>query len=244
MTSPVEIVTRQIPERTVPGKRLGRHVAHDSRSWDYRAEGAPVIADVLHASFGLPINQGNVGSCTANALTGAANSQPNFTGALALPHLAGCAYPHGENDAVNLYIKETTDEGQPYPQYDPGGTGLYVCRAARELGWIARWANAFTLDEALRALTLRPVITGVNWYDSFDSPDSSGVITISPGAQVRGGHEFVILGNQVAGQQVAAMNSWGPDWGVGGKFYFSWSTWEQLLAEQGDVTVPGAAVAR
>lgn len=244
MTTPPRVLFRRIDEHVLEGMRLGRHVLHDDRSWNYRAEGAPIVASVLHASFGLPLNQGSVGKCTAEALAGAANSQPNYTGALALPHLTGLNYPHNDADTDALYIRETTDEGEPYPQYDPGGSGLAVCRAARELGWIARWANAFTLDEALRALTLRPVITGVNWYDSFDSPDSSGVITISPGASVRGGHEFVVDGNQTTTQMVAAWNSWGTDWGVGGRFYFSWSTWEQLLSEQGDVTVPGAAIAR
>lgn len=247
MNSPPEIVSRHIEEHVIPGKRLGRHVLHDPRSWDHRPELAPVITDVLHPSFGLPLDQGSVGSCTAEALSGAANSQPNYTGPLALPHLAGLSYPHNQTDAYVLYERETADEGSPWTpggSNDPGGSGLAVCRAARELGWIQRWANAFTFDEAMRALVMRPVITGVNWYDSFDSPDSSGLVVISPGAQVRGGHEVVVLGINTEAQQIALMNSWGENWGLNGRFYMGYGTWEQLLAEQGDVTVPGAAIAR
>lgn len=248
MTTPTqpEIYKRLIPEAgpVILDRRLGRHVEHDPRSKNFPAEGAPQIVDVLHAAFGLPLNQGSLGSCTANALAGAANTQPNFTGALALARTKLWVYPHDELDAVDLYEKETADEGQPYPPNDPGGSGLAVCKAARELAWIERYAHAFSLDAALRALVLRPVITGINWYTSFDSPDSNGLVAIAPGATVRGGHEVVVVGIDTESQMIALWNSWGLVWGSGGKFYMSYATWEQLLAEDGDVTVPGAAVAR
>lgn len=249
-TPEVPLFRQLIPEDIIPAWRLGRHIFHDERSKDYPAEGAHQIVDVQHAAFGLPLNQGSVGKCTAEALSGAANSQPNFTGLLALPHLAGFSYPHTDSDTDALYVRETADEGSPWSPSDPGvndigGSGLAVCRAARELGWIARWANAFSLDAALRALVLRPVITGINWYDSFDSPDSNGLISISPQAQVRGGHEIVADQIVVSGQLVGLWQSWG-QWGLNGsgRFFMSWTTWDRLLSEGGDVTVPGAAVAR
>ncbi len=67
-----------------------------------------------------------------------------------------------------------------------------VCRAAKQLGMITAYHHAFGLQHALQALVLRPVITGINWYTSFDTPDpQSGVVAIAPGATVRGGHEIV-----------------------------------------------------
>jgi hypothetical protein len=33
-------------------------------------------------------------------------------------------------------------------------------------------------------------------------------------------------------------NSWGPTFGVGGRFCMSFDTWQQLLEQSGDVTVP------
>lgn len=246
MSSPEspQIIRIEIPEYDQdPARRLGRHIHHDPRSRAHRPETAPQIVDALHASFGLPLNQGNAGSCTANASIGCLNSLPNWTDLVNVPAL-GRSKPGTELDALYLYSRETADEGAPYPEYDPGGSGLAVCRAMRELGWIKRWASAFTLDEALRSLVVRPVITGINWYDSFDHPDSNGLVSISNGAQVRGGHEVVATQVLASEQLIGLWNSWGPGWGVGGRFFMSWATWDRLLSEQGDVTVPAAAVAR
>lgn len=144
-----------------------------------------------------------------------------------------------ETDAITLYERETADEGYPYPAYDPGGSGLAVCKAAVELGWIRSYTHAFGLQHALQALVLRPVITGVNWYSSFDTPDVNGVVSVAPGSVVRGGHELVADGIDAANQLVWLWQSWGA-WGLNGTGRFAWSfaTWERLLSEQGDVTVP------
>jgi hypothetical protein len=169
-----------------------------------------------------------VHNCTANALCGALNSDPDYTGGPALT----------EKDAISLYELETKLEGEPYPPNDPGGTGLMVCKAAKQLGMITSYRHTFSLNSALRALVLRPVITGVKWYSSFDTPDESGLVEIAPGARVRGGHEIVADQIDAENNLVWFWNSWGPNYGVGGKFCMSFDTWGQLLQEQGDVTVP------
>jgi hypothetical protein len=223
-----DIVRRAIPEQQVEGRRLGRHVVHDPRSRNYEAETAGAVKSVQHKSFGLPLDQGQIGSCTANALCGALDSAPD--------NKSGKHYK--ESDAVKLYELETQLEGQPYPPNDPGGSGLMVCKAAKQLGWISSYRHAFGIDQALRALTLRPVITGIGWYTSFDSPDSNGLVAIAPGATVRGGHEILADGIDAPNQLVWFWNSWGTTFGVGGRFCMSFDTWAQLLSEQGDVTVP------
>lgn len=205
-------------------RRLGRHVEHDERSRAHRPKTGSVVS-VDHVTHGLPLDQGQIGSCTANALIGALDSDPNYKGK-----------SYVESDAVKLYGRETSDEGQPYPPNDPGGSGLAVCKAAVELGLISSYSHAFSVDEALGALALRPVITGVNWYSSMDSPDSNGLVTV--GGQIRGGHEIVAVEIVADKQLVGFMNSWGPHYGVGGKFYLSFADWARLLSEQGDVTVP------
>lgn len=217
-----------IPETHVPGKRLGRHLpVPDGRDLNHLAEGATQVVSVQHSAVGLPLDQGNVGSCTANALCGALNSQPDYKG-VALD----------ENDALTLYKRETADEGQPYPQFDPGGTGRAVCKAAKELGILSGWQNALGLQAALQALVLRPVIIGINWYTSFDSPDANGHVAIAPGATVRGGHEVVLDEIDAEHYLVGAWNSWGTAYGAGGRFYMSWHCLWRLLNEGGDCTVP------
>lgn len=225
---------RRITEETGSGLgRLGRHVFHDERSKDFPAETASKVKDVNHASQGLPLDQGDVGSCTAEALCGALNTAPDSG------KLKGSVKGHvfTQDDAYKLYGRETADEGEPWPPNDPGGTGLWVCKAAKELGWITSYKHAFGFEQALAALVLRPNIWGVNWYSGFDSPDGDGLVKISGG--IRGGHEIVAVEIRLNEQLVGFVNSWG-SWGLDGtgKFYIGFGDCERLLSEQGDVTVP------
>jgi hypothetical protein len=224
-----ELVSQQLPEEVLSGRRLGRHVLHDPRSRDFPAGRAPKIVSVTHAASGLPLNQGQIGSCTANALCGALDSAPDSA--------SGKVYD--EKSAVQLYELETKLEGHPYPPNDPGGSGLMVCKAAKQLGWITAYHHAFGIQHALEALVLTPVITGINWYTSFDTPDAqTGLVAIAPGATVRGGHEIVADGIDADNQLVWFWNSWGTVFAQGGRFCMKFDTWEQLLSQQGDVTVP------
>jgi len=223
------IVNVELTEQHVAGRRLGRHVYHDPRSLEYPAEQAPAIVSVNHQSSGLPLNQGELGSCTANALCGALDSAPDFTGST----------PLAETDAVHVYERETSLEGDPYPPNDPGGSGLMVCKAAKQLGLIRSYKHAFGIQQALQALVLRPVITGIKWYTSFDTPDpQTGLVELSPGATVRGGHEIVADGIDADKKLVWFWNSWGKQYALGGRFCMTFETWEKLLKDQGDVTVP------
>ena len=176
------VYRERLSEQVVEGMRLGRHVEHDPRSREYPAKRAPKIQSVTHNASGLPLNQGNIGSCTANALCGALDSAPNLAS----------GSPLNEQEAVSVYELETRLEGDPYPPNDPGGSGLMVCKAAKQMGLISSYHHAFGVQHALESLVLVPVITGINWYTSFDQPDpQSGLVAIAPGATVRGGHEIV-----------------------------------------------------
>jgi hypothetical protein len=223
-----DVVRSVIPEQVTPGKRLGRHIVHDPRSRNFPADAAPAITSVVHKATGLPLNQGNIGSCTANALCGALDSAPDYKGGAA----------RTEADAVTLYELETKLEGKPYPPNDPGGSGLEVCKAAVQLGWISSYTHAFGIENALLALVLRPVITGISWFTSFDSPTAGGLVAIAPGATVRGGHEVVADEIDAPNRLVWFWNSWGSAFGDGGRFCMSFDTWQQLLQQSGDVTVP------
>jgi hypothetical protein len=217
-----------IHEYKLEGKRLGRHQeVPDPRDLQHLAEGATTLKSVTHAAVGLPLNQGNVGSCTAEALCGALNSTPDYG-----------AHTYTQSDAMTLYKRETADEGEPYPRYDPGGTGRAVCKAARELGWITSWQNAIGLQAALQALVLRPIIVGVHWYTSFDEPMADGTVAIAHNAYIRGGHEIVADELDVEHYRVGFWNSWGTGYGLGGRFYMSWHCLWRLLGEGGDVKVP------
>ena len=227
--APNGIINVYLTEQPVAGKRLGRHVLHDPQSLEYPAEQAPAIISVTHNATGLPLNQGELGSCTANALCGALDSAPDFPG----------GSPLDEAEALRVYERETSLEGDPYPPNDPGGSGLMVCKAGKQLGLISSYKHAFGIQHALAALVLRPVITGIKWYTSFDTPDpQTGLVELSPGATVRGGHEIVADGIDAEAKLVWFWNSWGTQYALGGRFCMTFETWETLLKDQGDVTVP------
>jgi len=234
------VTRRDIPWYPAAGRTgrdlpLGRHVRHDSRSLAYpyrRASGAPLVS-VLHARHAPIWDQGHTGSCTGQAEAGALAADPLF--ATLAP--AG-KRPPDEPMALALYsAAERIDGGAGLPSEDDGSSGLSACEAARSAGLISGYVHCLSLEDVLNALQSGPVIVGCNWYDSMDEPASSGLVSISPGAQVRGGHETVWRGCDVPGRTVFGDNSWGTSFGLHGSMSMAWATLERLLAEQGDATV-------
>jgi hypothetical protein len=241
------VYVREIPEYRLDGLPLGRHVEHDDRSRGF-AITAPErlrsvsLTPVRHERFIPVLDQGQIRSCTGNAGEGAAG-----TGALyqALPHDLP-ARPSDQDRAVDedqalaLYSAATRLDGIPgqYLPDDTGSTGLAVAKVMKRAGLIAGYQHTFSLADALYAAQIVPLLTGFNWYDSFDQPDSNGTVRITPGAQVRGGHEPLLDELLVDERMVGFTNSWSGDWGLHGRFYLSWADFDRLLGEQGDVTVP------
>lgn len=235
MTDPASytITRRHIPEQRVTGKPLGRHVNHDSRSLAYQVPARWLGATSTWYTRQIPIlDQGNVGSCTGNASVGAVGTGPLFA---ALPQIHPAL---DEPYALKVYGKATELDGYPgtYPGQDTGSDGLSAAKACQQFGLIAGYLHATTLAAMVTALQTTPVIVGVNWYDSWDSPRANGVVAITSGARVRGGHEFEVVGVDVDAKTFRAANSWGTGYGDQGYFTFSWADMDRLLHEQGDCT--------
>jgi hypothetical protein len=237
VTAPYHITVRRKPETVVPGKRLGRHAVRDSRSaaYPFRAPRRIPLQTVLLQRHVTIFDQGDIGDCTGMAMAGALATGPVYDG-LAPEKTRNI----DERIAVALYSAATKLDSIPgtYLPDDTGSDGTSVAKAAQQAGLISGYTHAATVDDVLQALMRGPVIIGSDWYDSFDSPAPDGVVTITAGAQVRGGHEYLARGYDAAWKRIQLDNSWGTSYGVSGSFSYDVGTLEQLLAGDGDAVVP------
>lgn len=216
---------------------LGRVKEHDprSRAFAFPAGDVSTLRSVTWARHAPVFDQGNLGSCTGNACAGALATGPLYD---TLQYLSSLP-PLDEAFAVKLYSTATQldDIAGAYPPDDTGSSGLAVAKAAQQAGYLSGYQHAFDFNAALTALAAGPVIVGVNWYSSFDTPTAAGELAIAADATVRGGHEFVLDTLDVEHLKVWMTNSWGTSWGQSGRAWLSFYTLKRLLSEEGDCTI-------
>lgn len=215
---------------TLKNVKFGRLVEHDPRSRDFAATGPVQKRSVLWGHHAPVLDQGNLGSCTGNATAQLINTDPFAK-----------SRPNGyltEHDAVTLYSLATRldNVSGKYPPQDTGSSGLAVAKAGVNLGYFTAYKHTFGFDHFAAVLQNQPVIVGTNWYDGMMTPDAKGFL--SPTGGVAGGHEYLALGVNYEQQFITFLNSWGDGWGQQGRFFLTFASFQKLLAEQGDVTVP------
>jgi hypothetical protein len=216
--------------------RLKRHVVHDPRSRAYALpEKAKPTTLIAWPRVGPVLDQGDVGSCTANAALGLLMTQPFSTGKT-----------YTEQDALAIYHDETVlDDSEipgQYPPTDTGSAGIYAMQALQQHGLITNYLHAFSLDAALAALVNGPIAVGSVWMNSMFDPDSSGLIKVDKRSKVAGGHEYVVDGYDPAKDAVRMTNSWGTSWGLNGQAWIKTADFQWLLSQQGDVVQPTVPV--
>lgn len=227
--------------RQIPVRRLGRHVHHDPRSFNYSVTDVPEIDSVEIKSVEWPVNcgvldQGDLGACVGYATTGNVATGPNYT---ALPTTkAGDLAPgaRANSTARMVYSDATKMDNVPgqWPPNDTGSSGLGGAKAARKGGYISAYLHAFSLDAALKALMVGPIMVGTDWYSGMFDPTVSGQVV--PTGDLAGGHEYMAYGYDAERSRVLFQNSWGSSWGQGGRFWMSTANLGTLLAKDGDVT--------
>jgi hypothetical protein len=222
-------------ELLAAGRRLGRHVEHwaASRAHDTEVRFAPrPPRPVIWPRYSPILDQGDIGSCTGQAMAGWLGCAPHAT--------PDSAARYDEPFALRLYEAATRLDRIPgeYPPSDTGSSGVAVAKAAQRLGLIGSYSWAFTTGGLLSALQHGPVIAGISWYEAFDQPDRHGVVAV--GGQVRGGHEILIRGWQPQEGDEGLLlcdNSWGR-WGRAGSFAIPLGVWARLREQHADITVP------
>ena len=149
------------------GMRLGRNMWLDGRSLAHMVEN-----DVQEMGMSLKscewervltvLDQGQLGSCTGNAGTGALGTQPFYdaVGSAVLPKPDDAA--GAEEFAVQLYADATVVDGYPgvYPPDDTGSSGLAICKVLKSRDTINGYRWARTAYGFLRLLQRGPVLQG------------------------------------------------------------------------------------
>lgn len=225
-----------------PTMRLGRNVNHDPRNWYYLSPTPPVPPqDVKHKFMLPPLDQGNLGSCTGNAMTHCLMTD-KFWVALNTRQQGSL----DEVTAVDIYALGTQLDGFPgqYRPTDTGCDGPSVSKAGQQMGYSNGYTHAMGLNNVLVALIDRAGITGTPWYNSMFTPDKDGRVHVEKASGLAGGHETCVFGVDVARRRVWIRNSWGPAWGgdstseMVGCFYITWEDYDSLLHDDGDFTQP------
>lgn len=222
---------------TVAGspRKFGRLVEHDPRSRAYRLAVRPdeVPVTVHWQVAGEVLDQGDLGSCTGNAMA----HWENLTRAVEYPD---CAFFLNQDDAIELYSKATHLDEFPgeYPSEDTGSSGLAVCKAAQTLGYISEYRHGFSLHDALLALKTSPVLIGSAWYSGMLEASKYKDFVLDVSGDSMGGHQYLMIGCDVDRKTVTILNSWSSAWGQNGTAKITFDDMRKLLDDHGDVVMP------
>ncbi len=223
-------------ERIAPPKSLPKSV-------DLRPKCSPVF------------NQGQIGSCTGNALAGALEF-------LEMAKIPQEIYDPGKFKNISrlfIYYNERAIEGTT--EQDSGGAlrdgikALSKSGACREDLWKYDSSNTFkkptpaaykeakqhcisnylkinNLQGVKSSLALGfPVAFGFSVYESFEAPDvaKSGIMPIPASDEhLMGGHAVLAVGYDDAKGKLIVRNSWGAQWGMKGYFLMPYEILTEL----------------
>ena len=223
--------------------RFGRHQLLDAKSLAFMIENRVQDMNAKVRNRGWErvlaiLDQGQLGSCTGNAGTGALGTQPFFdaVGKSVLPDPADAVA--GEKFAVDLYSEATRLDPWPgaYPPEDTGSSGLAICKALKARGTITGYRWARSAYGFLKLLQSGPVLQGMPWHKAFFDPDKDGFIDSDANwatSGLAGGHEVEAVGVEldsadVYNSVVIYANSWGTGWSDHGYFRMRLRTYEKL----------------
>lgn len=190
------------------------------------------------------VDQGQLGSCTANAIAGALGFDQIAQGLPVVP-LSRLFIYYGERvmehtvrqdagamirDGIKVVAKSGAPAESTWP-YDisrftrrPSARAYLEAKAHRAV----EYASPAQTFDAMRGTLAsgRPIVIGFTVYESFESASvaATGLVPM-PGwrEQVLGGHAVLIVGyDDMAGRWIVR-NSWGTGWGDGGYFHMPYA---------------------
>ena len=213
---------------------------------DHLFAAPPAVLGALPASVDLtaqcpPVyDQGQLGSCTANAIAGALEFDAGKEG------IAGYTTPSRLFIYYNERVMEGTVASDSGAQIRDGIKSVGNQGACPETEWAyditqfavqpspqcyvdAKQHRAIAYQRVVRTIQQMqgclaagyPFVFGFTVYESFESPEvaQTGVAPMpAPNEQVLGGHAVVAVGYDNSSQRFRVRNSWGTGWGQAGYF--------------------------
>lgn len=168
------------------------------------------------------LDQGQEGGCVGYSGTQALSLSPNINNKLTAANAEWLYWLAKENDEF---------DGDNYS----GSSVLGAQRGLNSNGYTTSYQWCTTVEEIIQALAFKgPVQIGINWYQSMFQVGAGGVITISPGSAIAGGHALCVGGYKLGGEYLRLDNSWGKGWGVNGSAWLAASDLMRLLTEEGE----------
>jgi len=184
-------------------------------------------------------DQGQLGSCTANALAGALEFLERKDG-VSFSDLSRLFIYYDERlventvntdsgamlrDGIKTLAKSgvCTESLWPYviSRFKTKPTPACYKEAAKHT--ITTYSRLNTLDDMRLCLAAGyPFVFGFTVYESFESQEvaRTGILPMpKPGESTLGGHAVMAVGYDEAKKRFLIRNSWGPDWGIGGYFW-------------------------
>lgn len=187
-------------------------------------------------------DQGQLGSCTANAIAAAIGFDLLKQG---LPYFfASRLFIYYNERAMEGTVK--SDSGAairdgiktintlgvcsetvwPYSDANPGPFTKKPTKAAYALALNSKSLNYQSVPQDLASMkaclaSKTPIVVGISVYQSFESDTvaQTGVVPMpSKSEQLLGGHAVLVVGYNDSTQRFIVRNSWGNGWGLGGYF--------------------------
>jgi len=214
------------------------HAAHLPPMIDLRPGCSPIV------------DQGELGSCTANAIASGLREYLLLQAKQPLTRLSrlflyyeerkiegtvnedsGAMIGDGMTVLQKIGVCPETEYLYDISQFTSPPTPQEIHDAAKFK--ITSYHRVTTLDLAKAALAEGlPVVLGIEVFESFESPTvaKTGIVPLpKKREQLLGGHAVLMIGYDDSKKQAIVRNSWGEGWGDKGYFYLPYTFWSKGL---------------
>lgn len=147
--------------------------------------------------------------------------------------------PTSRPTAFDVYDAAIKVDEWPENDVDPGrqaGTSVRAgFKALQGYGLLDTYAWARTAEDVIDWLcSSGPCLVGSDWLSGMFEPDAEGIVRVNESDAVAGGHCWTLCGWDQRRGLLRALNSWGKNWSINGRFWLTPEDFEKLLDRGGE----------